>query len=172
MRAVRRYLDCTAAHHPRCERLFVTAGHSKKEISKTTVSFWLQKTISRAYELSGTDLPVPAPRARETHGIAPSLLFKKNFAVEGGYVAQAYHLYVSLFEGPCPSVPRHLPPWPCGGGTGLGLTLACSPEHSTLNDSGLTLDNSILYLSPSIHQRLVWAVVFDGKCMSPHSYVL
>ena len=51
--------------------------------------------------------------------------------VEGGYVAQAYHLYVPLLEGPCTSVPRHLPPGPCGGGTGLGLTLACSPGHST-----------------------------------------
>ena len=82
VRAVRHYLDRTAAHRPRCGRLFVTAGRSKKEISKTTVSFWLQKTISRAYELSGTALPVPAPRARETRGIAPSLLFKKNFAVD------------------------------------------------------------------------------------------
>ena len=46
------------------------------------VSFWLRKTISRAYELSSTEQPVPAPRARETRGIAPSLLFKKNFAVD------------------------------------------------------------------------------------------
>ena len=53
--AVRCYLDCTAAHRPRCERLFVTAGRSKKEISKTTVSFWLRKTILRAYELSGME---------------------------------------------------------------------------------------------------------------------
>ena len=80
VRAVRRYLDRTAAH--RCERLFVTAGRSKEEISKTTVSFWLRKTVSRAYQLSGTEQPVPAPRARETRGIAPSLLFKKNFAVD------------------------------------------------------------------------------------------
>ena len=79
--AVRSYLDRTAAHRPRCERLFVTAGRSKKEISKTTVSFWLQKSVSRAYQLSGTEQPVPTPRARETRGIAPSLLFKKNFAV-------------------------------------------------------------------------------------------
>ena len=43
---------------------------------------WLRKTISRAYELSGTALPVPAPRARETRGIAPSILFRKNFAVD------------------------------------------------------------------------------------------
>ena len=82
VRAVRRYLDHTAAHRPRCERLFVTAGHSKKEISKTTVSFWLRKTISRAYQLSGTEQLVPAPRARETRGIAPSLFFKKSFTVD------------------------------------------------------------------------------------------
>ena len=81
VRAVRCYLDRIAAHRPRCERLFVTAGRSKKEISKTTVSFWLRKTISHAYQLSGTEQPVPAPRAQETRGIAPSLLFKKNFAV-------------------------------------------------------------------------------------------
>ena len=82
VRAVKVYLDRTAPHRPRCERLFVTAGRSKKELSKTTVSFWLRKTISRAYELSGTALPVPAPRARETRGIAPSILFRKNFAVD------------------------------------------------------------------------------------------
>ena len=82
VRAVKVYLDRTAPHRPRCERLFVTAGRSKKEISKTTVSFWLRKTTSRAYELSGTALPVPAPRARETRGIAPSILFRKNFAVD------------------------------------------------------------------------------------------
>ena len=82
VRAVKVYLDRTAPHRPRCERLFVTAGRSKKEISKTTVSFWLRKMISRAYELSGTALPVPAPRARETRGIAPSILFRKNFAVD------------------------------------------------------------------------------------------
>ena len=48
VRAVRVYLDRTAPHCPRCERFFVTAGRSKKEITKTTVSFWLRKTISRA----------------------------------------------------------------------------------------------------------------------------
>ena len=81
VRAVRCYLDRTAAHRPRCQRLFLTAGHSKKEISKTTVSFWLRSTITRAYQLAGEAVPVPAPRARETRGIAPTLLFKKNFSV-------------------------------------------------------------------------------------------
>ena len=82
VRAVKVYLDRTASHRPRCQRLFVTAGRSKKEIAKTTVSFWLRKTISLAYELSGTALPLPAPRAREMRGIAPSILFRKNFAVD------------------------------------------------------------------------------------------
>ena len=82
VQAVKRYLDRTAAHRPRCERLFLTAGRSKKELSKTTVSFWLRKTISRAYQLSGTGQPVHTPQARETRGIAPSLLFTKNFAVD------------------------------------------------------------------------------------------
>ena len=35
----------------------------------------------QAYWLSGRPLPVPSPKAQETSGIAPSLLFKKNFAV-------------------------------------------------------------------------------------------
>ena len=82
VQVVRRYLDHTAAHRPRCERLFVTAGRGKKEISKTIVSLWLRKIISCAYQLSGTEQVVPAPRARETRGIAPSLLFKKNFTVD------------------------------------------------------------------------------------------
>ena len=82
VRAVRCYLDRTAAHRPRCERLFVTAGRSTKETAKNTVSFWLRKTISRAYQLSGRSVPDPPPRARETRGIAPFLLFKKNFAVD------------------------------------------------------------------------------------------
>ena len=39
VQVVRCYLDRTAAHCPQCERLFVTAGCSKKEIAKNTVSF-------------------------------------------------------------------------------------------------------------------------------------
>ena len=82
LRVVRCYLDRTAAHRPRCEQLFVTAGRSTKEIAKNTVSFWLQKSISRACQLSGRSVLDPPPRARETRGIALSLLFKKNFAVD------------------------------------------------------------------------------------------
>ena len=81
VRAVKYYLACTAQHRPRCERLFVTSGRTKKEISKNSVSFWLRRVISLAYQLSGKPLLTPSPLARETRGIAPSLLFKKNYAV-------------------------------------------------------------------------------------------
>ena len=80
VRAVKRYLDRTAQHRPRCERLFIATGRNK-EVSKNTVSFWLCKVISLAYQLSGKPLPSPSPLARETCDIAPSLLFKKNYAV-------------------------------------------------------------------------------------------
>ena len=73
VQAVRCYLDRTAAHCPRCEWLFVTAGCSMKEISKNMVSFWLRKTISRVYQLLGRFVLDPPPRAREIRGIAPSL---------------------------------------------------------------------------------------------------
>ena len=66
---------------PRCERLFVASGRTKKEISKNTVSFWLRRVISLAYQLSGRPLPTSSPLTRETRGIAPSLFFKKNYAV-------------------------------------------------------------------------------------------
>ena len=72
--------ESTTPHRPRCE-LLVPTGHSMKEIVMNTISFWLRKAISRVYLLSGRPLPGPPPRARETQGIAPSLLFKKNFAV-------------------------------------------------------------------------------------------
>ena len=81
VRAVKYYLARTAQHRLRCERLFVASGHTKKEISKNTVSFWLRQVISLAYQLSGKPLPTSSPLARETRGIAPSLLFKKNYAV-------------------------------------------------------------------------------------------
>ena len=81
VRAVRCYLAHTAPHCPRCERLFITAGCDKKEIAKNTVSFCLHTAISWVYQLLGRPLPGSSPRARETRGITPSLLFKKNFAV-------------------------------------------------------------------------------------------
>ena len=167
--AVMCYLDCTDAHRLLCERLFVTAARSKKEISKTTVSFWLRKMISRAYELSGTEQPVPAPRAREARGITPSLLFKKNFAVDQVLKAGTWRRHTTFTRHYLRD--RCLPPGPCGGGTGLGLILACSPGHITPNDYGLTFDDSILCLSPSIHQHPLRAVVsMVSVCLHTYMY--
>ena len=96
---------------------------------KTTVS-WLRKTISRAYELSGTALPVPAPRARETRGIALSLLFKKNFAVDQVLKAGTWRRLTTFTRHYLRDI-AHRSLDTCGGGTGLDLTLVCSPGHST-----------------------------------------
>ena len=131
--------------------------------------------ISRAYELSGTAQPVPAPRTRETRGIAPSLLFKKNFAVDQVLKAGTWRRHTTftchyLRDLAHRSLNTFLP-GPCGGGTGLGLTLACSPGHITPNDYGLTFDNSILCLSPSVHQRPLRAVVsMVSVCLHIHVY--
>ena len=81
VRAVRRYVDMTAEHRPALARLFISTGESRKEISKSSVSYWIRQVISRAYALAG-ERAVPRPRARETRGLGPSLLCKKNFAVE------------------------------------------------------------------------------------------
>ena len=77
VRAVKRYLDRTAQHRPRCEQLFITSGRTKKKVSKNTVSFWLRMVISLAYQLSGKPLPSPSPLARETRGIAPLFSSRK-----------------------------------------------------------------------------------------------
>ena len=56
-------------------------GAPRRRSLKNTVSFWLRRVISLAYQLSGKPLPTPSSLAQETLGIAPSLLFKKNYAV-------------------------------------------------------------------------------------------
>ena len=76
--------------------VFFTAGSSKNEISKTSVSFWLWLSIPRAYRLFGTEQPVPAPRARLIRGITPSLLFKKYFAVDQVLKAGKWHKHTSF----------------------------------------------------------------------------
>ena len=94
------------------------------EVSFSFVTGFVAKTqdpSSLAPQFEGFSVPA-LPNARH---------FCCRPGVEGGYVAQAYNLYAPLLEGHCSQVPRHLPPGPCGGGTGLGLNLVCSPGHST-----------------------------------------
>ena len=60
-REVRCYLDCFAAHRQLCERFLFAAGCSTKELSKTTVSFWLRMALSRVCQLSDTERSVYVP---------------------------------------------------------------------------------------------------------------
>ena len=133
VQAVRRYLDRTAAHRPLCERLFATAGVPSRRYRRplSPSGSGRQYPVLTGF-LVRNSLFLPLGLVRQWYRSVSS--FQElccRPGVEGEYVAQSYHLYASLLEGPCPSVPPHLPPGPCGGGTGLGLTLACSPGHST-----------------------------------------
>ena len=69
----------TAASCPACERLLVSPGGSRHEISKNSVLHWIRRVISRAHSDAG-DL-VPRPLAQETKGPGSALLFK-NYSVE------------------------------------------------------------------------------------------
>ena len=82
VRVARFYLFRTAPHWLRCERSFVSAGYSTKEILKTSVSFWLRKSMYRASLLSSARLLVPAPQAWVLRCIAPFSSFEKIFAVD------------------------------------------------------------------------------------------
>ena len=96
VRAVKHYLSRTTSHRLHCKRLFATSVCTKKEISMNTVSFWLYRVISLAYQLFGKPLPTPSPLARETHGIAPSPLFKKNYAVSQVLKAGAWRRHTTF----------------------------------------------------------------------------
>ena len=63
-----------AAYRQRCERFLFAAGCSMKELSKTTVSFWLRMPLSRVCWLSVTERSVLCPLARCARAVAPSLL--------------------------------------------------------------------------------------------------
>ena len=96
VRAVKYYLARTTQHRLSCGRLFVASGRAKKDISKNTVSFWLRWVMSLAYQLSGKPLPTPSPLARETLGIAPSLLFEKNYAVSQVWKAGTWRRHTTF----------------------------------------------------------------------------
>ena len=55
------YLDRFAARRQRCERFLFAAGCSTKELSKTSVSFWIRMPLSRVCRLSVTERSVCVP---------------------------------------------------------------------------------------------------------------
>ena len=95
VRAVRCYLVHFAAHRQRCERFLFPAGCSTKELSKTTVSFWLRMPLSRVCRLWVTWRSVCVPWARCTRAVTPSLLWEKPCCHPGGR-AWMWHSHTSL----------------------------------------------------------------------------
>ena len=132
VRAVRVTWSAWAAHCQRCERFLFAAGCSTKELSKTTVSFWLWMPLSRVCRLSVTERFVLCPLS-SVHSCCRSVSSLRRPLLsswwEGEDVALALILARLLLRGSCPSVPHSLPPVVCGGGTGPGFTWACSPRH-------------------------------------------
>ena len=82
VRALKHYLKRTGGPRPGGQRLFVSAGSKRKNVSRNTISFWLREVISKAY---GKDVPqergTPGIKAHQVRGIATSLAFKKNMLV-------------------------------------------------------------------------------------------
>ncbi len=82
VRAVRYYLDRTAASRPGRRRLFIPVQTGReKDISKNTLSHWVQQIIREAYsEATDEDARLSLRRAsvHELRAMSTSLLFHKN----------------------------------------------------------------------------------------------
>ena len=116
-----------AAHRQRCEQFHFAARCSMKELSKTTVSFWLRMLLSQVCRLSVTERSVLCLLARCARAVALSLLCEELCCHPGGGgVDVAFALILErLLRGRCPLVPRSLPPVLCGVGAGPGFARDC-----------------------------------------------
>ena len=113
---------------------FFAAGCSTKELSKTTVSFWLRMPLSRVSQLSVPERSVLCPLSSVRSCCFSVSSLRRTLLSswwEGEDVALAIVLVGLLLRGGCPSVPRRLPLVLCGGCAGPGFTRACSPRHIT-----------------------------------------
>ena len=133
---------------------------NRKELSKTTVSFWLRMPLSWESCLSATGRSVSCPLSSLLFVLLLRLFFVKNFAVilvEARESALA--LFLAWLLGGCRfSVARKLPLVLCGSGIGPGLSRAHSLNHLLL-----------IHPSPDVPLSLSF---FDGKCLSPHICIL
>ena len=114
-----------AAHRQRCERFLFAAGCSTKELTKTTVSFWLRMPLSWVCRLSVTGRSVLCPLSL-VHSCCCSVSSLRRTLLSSWWededVALALILARLLPRGSCPSVPRSLLPVLCGGGAGPGFS--------------------------------------------------
>ena len=111
---------------------FFATGCSTKELSKTTVSFWLRMPLSRVSQLSVTERSVLCPLSSVRSCCCSVSSLRRTLLSswwKGEDVALALVLAGLLLRGSCPSVPRRLPPVLCGGSAGPSFTRACSPRH-------------------------------------------
>ena len=102
VRAVRAYLRRTEPLRSKDQgRLFISTGQTKKEVSKNTIPYWLREMITKAYESSEGEPLAPRIRAHEVREIAPTLLFRRNFAVDqvSRYLEKPEYLYLLLPQG-------------------------------------------------------------------------
>ena len=78
----RLYLKRMNHYRMGCKCLFILTGQNKKEMSENTISYWFCEVIKRAYQSSGKDNFLSQYCANEVRRRAPTLLFKRNFAVD------------------------------------------------------------------------------------------
>ena len=74
-------LEEDAAVQTRFRCLFISTDQDKKELSKNTISFWLCEVTKRVYQSSDREDALPQYCTHEVWRIAPTLLFKRNLAV-------------------------------------------------------------------------------------------
>ena len=127
-----------AVHRQRCERFLFATRCSMKELSKTTVSFWLRMLLSRVCRLSVTERSVLCSLSsvcsccRSVSSLRRTLL-----SSWWGFVDVAFALILAgILRGRCPSVPRSLPLVLCGGGADPGFARVYSPRHISAYDLG------------------------------------
>ena len=82
VRAVLFYLKRTQQFRPGCRCLFISTAWDNEVLLKNTISFWLCEMIMTAYRSSGREDSLSQYQSHEIWGIASTLLFKRNSAVE------------------------------------------------------------------------------------------
>ena len=130
-------VSCVGGHRGRCEQFLFAAGCSTKELSKTTVSFWLQMPLSRVCRLSVTEQSVLCPLSSmhsccrsvsslrsillsswwEGEDVALALILA---GLQGCYLGAVAPRFLAAFHRFCVVVVQ-----------ALVLSRACSPRHIT-----------------------------------------
>ena len=134
---------------------FFAALCNRKELSKTSVSFWLRMPLSRESCLSATEQSVSCPLSSVLscyHSI--SSLWRTLLSSWWRCESLALALLLARLLGGCrSSVARKLPPVLCGSGTGPGLSRARSLRHSLLIHpyTDVPLGLSFLMVSACLH---------------------